>query len=88
METTIKQTQEEKKFEECLKNGDDFFKIEIYRLAKEWYKRALETGIKPEVVNARLKDLNKKIASERKTIFILMGIAAVIILSVVIIKAI
>ncbi len=78
---------EEKKFNECMTNGDNYFKIEIYRLAKEWYNRALETGINKNVVETKLQELNKKIASERKTIFILLGIAAVIILSAIIFTA-
>lgn len=74
---------EEELFYEYLKNGDDFSKIEIYRLAKFWYQKALETGIQPELMKNRIDDLNKKIAFERKVVTILAVIASLIVIALV-----
>ena len=83
-EDHIHRSPEEALFYEYLKNGDDFSKIEIYRLAKFWYQKAIETGIQPELLTNRMDELNKKIAFERKVITILATIAAAIVVVVVI----
>ena len=83
-EEHIHRSPEEELFYEYLKNGDDFSKIEIYRLAKFWYQKAIETGIQPELLANRMDELNKKIAFERKVISILATIAAAIVVVVVI----
>jgi len=80
----IHRSPEEALFYEYLKNGDDFSKIEIYRLAKFWYQKAIETGIQPELLANRMDELNKKIAFERKVITILATIVAAIVVVVVI----
>jgi hypothetical protein len=85
-EAHIPQSPEEKMYLECLKNGDDFSKIEIFGLAKYWYKKALETGFEPELMKKRIDDLNEKIRIERKVITILAIIAAVIMLGAVCFK--
>jgi hypothetical protein len=81
-EDHVHRSPEEEIFYEYLKNGDDFSKIEIYRLAKFWYLKALETGVQPELMKSRIEDLNKKIAFERKAITILATIAAAIVIVV------
>ena len=81
-EDHIHRSPEEELFYEYLKNGDDFSKIEIYRLAKFWYQKAIETGIQPELLANRIEELNIKIAFERKVISILATIAAAIVVVV------
>lgn len=70
---------ENKVFKEYLKNGDDFSKIEIYRLARNWYQKAFDTGIHPELIKERMEDLDQKIRFERKIVNILTIITAVLI---------
>jgi hypothetical protein len=85
-EEHIVRSPEEEIFDDYLKNGDDFRKIEIYKLAKYWYQKALETGIETELVKSRLDELNKKIRFERKVITILASIAAIIVIGVIFIN--
>lgn len=70
---------EESKFYEYLKTGDDFSKIEIYRLAKYWYTRALDTGVGNDLVRTKITESNQKIKSEEKT-FTVLGILAVLVI--------
>lgn len=72
-------TSEGKLFEQCMKTGDDFRKIEIYRLAKIWYRKALDTGVDNALVESRIKEIEQKQKSERKTILTLLVIAIVIV---------
>ncbi len=81
-EEHIPATPEEAIFYDCLKNGDDFMKIEIYRLARFWYRKALETGIRTEMISEKLAGLEEKSRFERKVIAILGIIAAIIIAGV------
>ena len=79
-EEHIPATPEEAQFYDCLKNGDDFMKIEIYRLARFWYRKALETGIQTEMIRQKLAELEEKSRFERKVIAVL-GIIAVFIVA-------
>jgi hypothetical protein len=78
------ETPEEAKFYECLKNGDDFMKIEIYRLARYWYLKALETGIQTDLISQKLAVLEKASRFERKVIAILAVLAVFIVTGAVI----
>jgi hypothetical protein len=69
---------QEEKFNDFLKTGDDFSKIEIYRLAKYWYQKALETGIDNELIEKRLVEADRKIKSELK-IYKVLGILGILI---------
>jgi hypothetical protein len=67
----------ERNFVELVQRGDDFYKIELLRHAKSWYKKALELNMETEKINQKIEDCNKKLASERKITFILIAIAIV-----------
>lgn len=71
---------EDKKFRECILTGDDFMKIEIYRQAAAWYRNAL--AIRPEDAPAKqkLEDAVNKIKAENKAIYIILSLAAAIII--------
>jgi len=70
---------EEIKFREFLKTGDDFNKIEIYRLAKYWYAKALETGFEAELLTKKIREADQKIKSEQKA-FTILGVLAIFII--------
>ncbi len=79
-------TPEEKRFREYLLNGDDFIKIEIFRSAVSWYRKALE--LKPENPEARqkLEDALARIKKENKAIYIIVSIAAVVTLLIIFLR--
>ena len=80
----VQTSAEEENFKDYLKNGDDFSKIEIYRLAKYWYQKAFETGIQADMIKERIDDLNEKIRIERRILTILAIIAVFIVAGVLI----
>ena len=69
---------EEERFNEYVKTGDDFKKIEIYRLAKHLYSKALETGIETEALKQKIILMEQKIKSEER-VFAILGIIAFLI---------
>jgi hypothetical protein len=86
-ETHIPRSPEEEIYLDCLKNGDDFSKIEILYLAKYWYQKALETGFEPELMKKRLDKIDQNLRFERKVVTILVVIATVIILGIFIFRS-
>jgi hypothetical protein len=69
---------EEKKFRELMTNGDDFFKIEIYRSAVKQYKEAAKLDIDNALANSKIAECERLIRSEENVISILLAVAAVI----------
>ena len=74
----------ERKFFDYMQHGDDFCKIELWRPAKNWYKKALELNIESENILQKIADCDKSIANEVKIIWRLVAIAVVLILACVI----
>lgn len=74
---------EEEKFNDFLKTGDDFSKIEIYRLARYWYQKALETGFETELVKKRIAEADRKIKSELRVFKVLGALALLVLITVV-----
>ncbi len=70
----------EKEFQNLMRQGDDFYKIELLRHAKSWYKKALEKNIDPDTVKQKISACDQLLSKERKIVFILLGIALVAIL--------
>jgi hypothetical protein len=66
-------------FEDDVQHGDDFFKIELWRPAKAWYKKALELGIDSERIKRKIAECDRGIAFELKVIWILVAITASIV---------
>jgi len=65
----------ERDFSAFMKNGDDFFKIELLRPAKSWYKKAAELNPDSEKALQRITECDQLIAYENKVIAILLLIA-------------
>ena len=70
----------EELFNDFLQRGDDFAKIEIFRSALTWYKRALELDIEPEKVRSRIDRCNRELKFERK-VFSILGAVALLVLT-------
>lgn len=70
----------EKEFLDLVQHGDDFFKIELLRPAKSWYKKALKLNIETERIKQKIAECDRLLAFEQKVIKILVAIAAVIVL--------
>ena len=77
---------EESRFREYITRGDDFCKIELFRYAVGWYRKAVE--LKPESEEARMKlqGCRGKIKSETRAILIIAAVAALVIIAVAIIR--
>jgi|GEM_PF-858383 len=69
----------EEKFQDFIRLGDDFNKIEIYRQALKAYKQALE--IKPDdtTMKEKISLCESRIRSENKVFVILLAVAVVIV---------
>jgi hypothetical protein len=77
-------TPEEKHFRDCMITGDDFTKIEIYRSAASWYKKALDLKPGDEEALNRLVAIQGKIRKENIAIYTIVAVFAVIAFMVVI----
>jgi hypothetical protein len=70
----------QREFMDLMQHGDDFFKIELWRPAKNWYKKALDLNIESERVAQKIAECDKSLIFEVKVIRILASIAAVVVL--------
>lgn len=61
-------------FRDLIERGDDFYKIELWRPARAWYKRALELNIEPENVKKKIAECDRLLAYEVKVIWILAAV--------------
>ena len=68
----------EREFIDYMQHGDDFFKIELWRPARSWYKKALALNIETEKVKHKIAECDRKQAFEVKVIWTLVVIAALI----------
>ena len=69
-------------FADLMRHGDDFFKIELLRPAKAWYKKALEMNIESENVKQKIAECDRLLAKEVKVIKILAVVTTLIILAI------
>lgn len=69
----------ERDFRAFMRYGDDFFKIELLRPAKSWYKKAAELNPESEKALQRITECDQLIAYENKVIAILLLIAIAIV---------
>jgi hypothetical protein len=68
-------------FMDLMQHGDDFFKIELLRPAKAWYKKALELNIETENVKLKIAECDRLIAYEVKVIKILVVVTAILVIA-------
>lgn len=78
-EDTSHYTPEEKKFHDFIHRGDDFFKIHIYRLAKEEYLKALELNVHNDIAESKIKMCKRAGKTEVKIVSAILAVAAVIV---------
>ena len=79
-ETNENLSPEVKKFRELMHNGDDFFKIEIYRSAVKQYKEAAKLGVDKDLANRKIAECEGLLSKERKVIYVLLSIAAAVVI--------
>ena len=75
-ETGVNISPVEKQFRELIMNGDDFFKIEIYRSAVKQYKEAAKLDVNNDLANQKIAECERLLRNERKWIYIILSIAA------------
>ncbi len=68
----------ENEFIDYMQHGDDFFKIELWRPARSWYKKALALNIETERVKHKIAECDRMQAFEVKVILRLVVIAVII----------
>lgn len=78
---------EEAKYRDYITRGDDLCKIELFRLAVDWYKKAVELRPDDREAAERLAGCKKKVKAESRSIITILLVAAVIIMAVIAIKA-
>ena len=67
-------------FKEFMQKGDDFFKIELLRPAKIWYRKALSLNIQTDLVNPKIDECDRLLAFENKVMKILLAFTSVLLL--------
>jgi hypothetical protein len=70
----------EREYADYMEHGDDFFKIELWRPARRWYKKALELNIDAERIRQKIAECDRLQAFEVKVILRLVAVVAVLIL--------
>jgi len=66
-------------FKDLVDHGDDFLKVELLRPARDWYKKALELNLETDKVKQRIEECDKLLAFERKVIWMLVALAALVV---------
>lgn len=79
MENSLKHlTRDAVHYENLISEGDDFLKIQIYRLALKKYQKALLTHYDDELSNEKINLCKTLIASESKILLVIGGIALLV----------
>jgi hypothetical protein len=68
----------ERDYQEFVQRGDDFFKIELLRQAKIWYKKALELSHNGEDVKHKFAECERLLKYEQKVVYLLMATGSVL----------
>lgn len=76
-ETEVNISPAEKQFRQIMQNGDDFFKIEIWRSAVKQYKSAATLDVDNDLANRKVAECEHLLVKERKVIYVVVAIAAV-----------
>jgi hypothetical protein len=67
----------ERDFIEFVQRGDDFYKIQLLRHAKSFYKKAMEMNRDNEKIEQKIAVCDKELAFERKVTIILVSIVII-----------
>ena len=76
----------ERDFREFIRKGDDFFKIELLRQARSWYKKALLLNVDNHKAEVQIDECNRLLAYENRIVRIILVIALVLIAGILILK--
>lgn len=74
---------------DLMQHGDDFLKYDLLREAKAWYQKALSLNVKTvekERVREKIAECDKRLAYEKRVVWSLTALAALLILLFVIFK--
>ncbi|MEI8046159.1 MAG: hypothetical protein WCI92_02165 [Bacteroidota bacterium] len=71
----------ERDYLEFVQRGDDFFKIELLRQAKSWYKKALELRHNGEDVKHKLAECERLLKYEQKVVYVLIATGSVLLVA-------
>ena len=82
LDSTMNRT--EIQFRELIRMGDDFFKIELLRQAKNCYQKALLLNIETDSVKFKIEECERLLAFENKVVIFLLAISTVILAVLVI----
>jgi hypothetical protein len=74
---------EERQFRDYMTRGDDFCKIELYRQAVGWYRKAVHLRPGDADARQRLEGCSAKIKQENRVIAILAAIGALVVTVVI-----
>ena len=69
----------EVEFMDLMRHADDFFKIELLRQAKSWYKKALALNLDTERVKHQIAECDRLLKYENKVVKIIVAIAVVLV---------
>jgi len=75
----------ESNFRDLINQGNDFYRIELLRQARNRYIKALELNIETDMVRYRIAECDRLLAFENKVVYILLSIATAILLVCIIV---
>lgn len=75
---------EERRYAECMRKGDDFYVIDLFVRAREMYEQALQYKPGDETALRKVEQCRNNVSHDTRRVLIILGIAAVIILAVLI----
>jgi len=67
---------------DMLRQADDFFKIELLRPARSYYEKALLVDPANKKIQHQISECDRLLAFERKVIWILLAVTAVLVVAV------
>jgi hypothetical protein len=79
-------TPEDRRFREYIMLGDDFRKIEIFRYAANWYRKAFELRPDDPEAKKKLEECRTRLRNENRTIAVIIAVAAVMVLLIAFIR--
>lgn len=74
---------EDRQVKDLLKKGDDFMKIEIYKMARRYYEKALAIEPQNPELQQKVRHVINLQKRELKTIAIIVSIMAIVVVAVV-----
>ena len=74
---------EEKTYNDFIRRGDDFFRIELLKSAKEMYEEALKCKQNDEPASLKIVECKRLIKRDTKRILIVLPFLIIIVLAVI-----